>query len=283
MSLARTTERPGRRARRRGQGLLRRARPEGDPRAQGAAEDRGAVRQVQPHDADHHRAAAAGDRARAGRRRRRRLPARRQCDLAVASDAAKFTTPGVTWGFFCSTPGVARRPQPVAQARHGDAAHRRPDRRAEGARVGAGQPRRRRGRAGRGDARSWRRQIAEKPPATVAAGKRAFYEQMELGMAQALRARLVRHLGQLRARGGASRAWTRSSSKRPSLIWKQPRQRTLADDIILETRGLTKEFKGFVAVKRRRTCSVRRGTHPRADRPERRRQDDLLQPAHASS
>src|SRR3954468_20397732 len=30
-----------------------------------------------------------------------------QCDLAVASEAAKFTTPGVTWGFFCSTPGVA--------------------------------------------------------------------------------------------------------------------------------------------------------------------------------
>src|SRR5205823_3141736 len=30
-----------------------------------------------------------------------------QCDLAVASDNAKFTTPGVTWGFFCSTPGVA--------------------------------------------------------------------------------------------------------------------------------------------------------------------------------
>ena len=30
-----------------------------------------------------------------------------QCDLAVTSAAAKFTTPGVTWGFFCSTPGVA--------------------------------------------------------------------------------------------------------------------------------------------------------------------------------
>src|ERR671934_1622071 len=30
-----------------------------------------------------------------------------QCDLAVAADSAKFTTPGVTWGFFCSTPGVA--------------------------------------------------------------------------------------------------------------------------------------------------------------------------------
>ena len=25
----------------------------------------------------------------------------------MASEAAKFTTPGVTWGFFCSTPGVA--------------------------------------------------------------------------------------------------------------------------------------------------------------------------------
>ena len=30
-----------------------------------------------------------------------------QCDLAVASEQAKFATPGVTWGFFCSTPGVA--------------------------------------------------------------------------------------------------------------------------------------------------------------------------------
>src|SRR5204862_6903166 len=30
-----------------------------------------------------------------------------QCDLALAADSAKFTTPGVTWGFFCTTPGVA--------------------------------------------------------------------------------------------------------------------------------------------------------------------------------
>src|ERR1043166_3278886 len=30
-----------------------------------------------------------------------------QCDLAVASEAAKFATPGVPWGFFCSPPGVA--------------------------------------------------------------------------------------------------------------------------------------------------------------------------------
>src|SRR5262245_28295460 len=30
-----------------------------------------------------------------------------QCDLAVASEAASFATSGVTWGCFCSTPGVA--------------------------------------------------------------------------------------------------------------------------------------------------------------------------------
>jgi len=30
-----------------------------------------------------------------------------QCDLAVASDAARFTTRGSRGGFFCSTPGVA--------------------------------------------------------------------------------------------------------------------------------------------------------------------------------
>jgi len=30
-----------------------------------------------------------------------------QCDLAIAADTAKFVTSGVTWGFFCSTPGVA--------------------------------------------------------------------------------------------------------------------------------------------------------------------------------
>ena len=68
---------PRGRSRRHRQGLLRRPRPEGDQGAQGAAEDRGAVRPVQPHDADHPAAAAAGDREGAGRRGRRRLPARR--------------------------------------------------------------------------------------------------------------------------------------------------------------------------------------------------------------
>ena len=52
----------------------------------------------------------------------------------------------------------------------------------------------------------------------------------------------------------------------------------MASDVILETEGLTKEFRGFVAVKDV-SLRVRRGTHPRADRPQRRRQDHLLQPA----
>ena len=60
-----------------------------------------------------------------------------QCDLAIAAEGAKFVTSGVTWGFFCSTPGRRRRPQPAAQARHGNAADRRADQRAAGAWSGA--------------------------------------------------------------------------------------------------------------------------------------------------
>ena len=54
-----------------------------------------------------------------------------------------------------------------------------------------------------------------------------------------------------------------------------------AGDVILETRSLVKAFKGFVAVDGgvARRCGTRRNS--RADRPERCRQDDFLQPAHA--
>jgi len=107
-----------------------------------------------------------------------------QCDLAVASDAASFTTPGVTWGFFCSTPGVAvgrnlLRKRAMEMLLTGDPIDAR-------------------------TALEWglvnkvvsaqdlesaalelARRIAEKPPATVAAGKRAFYEQMDLGAPRA--------------------------------------------------------------------------------------------------
>jgi enoyl-CoA hydratase/carnithine racemase len=107
-----------------------------------------------------------------------------QCDLAVASEAAKFTTPGVTWGFFCSTPGVAvarnlLRKHAMEMLLTGDLVDARkalewglvnrvvsPEK-LESATL------------------ELARQIAEKPPATVAAGKRAFYQQMDLGVAKA--------------------------------------------------------------------------------------------------
>jgi enoyl-CoA hydratase/carnithine racemase len=107
-----------------------------------------------------------------------------QCDLAVASEAAKFTTPGVTWGFFCSTPGVAvgrnlQRKRAMEMLLTGDVLDARtalewgllnkvvrPEN-LEGA--------------------TWElaKKISHKPPATVAAGKRAFYQQMDLGLEKA--------------------------------------------------------------------------------------------------
>jgi len=52
----------------------------------------------------------------------------------------------------------------------------------------------------------------------------------------------------------------------------------LADEFILETHGLTKEFAGFFAV-RDVDLRVRRGSISRVDRAERGRQNHVLQPA----
>ena len=107
-----------------------------------------------------------------------------QCDLAVASEAAKFTTPGVTWGFFCTTPGVAvgrslQRKHALEMLLTGDLVDARkalewglvnqvvPPEHLEAATL------------------ELAKKIAGKPPATVAAGKRAFYQQMDLGLEQA--------------------------------------------------------------------------------------------------
>ena len=107
-----------------------------------------------------------------------------QCDLAIAADVAKFVTSGVNWGFFCSTPGVAvgrnlSRKHAMEMLLTGDP-------------IGAAK------------ALEWglvnrvvpaadldaavaelAAKLAAKPPATVAAGKRAFYQQMDLGLAKA--------------------------------------------------------------------------------------------------
>ena len=107
-----------------------------------------------------------------------------QCDLAVASDAAKFVTSGVTWGFFCSTPGVA--------------VGRNLQRKHAMEMLLTGEP------ISAARALEWglvnrvvspaqldeavldlAKALASKPPATVAAGKRAFYQQMDLGLERA--------------------------------------------------------------------------------------------------
>lgn len=107
-----------------------------------------------------------------------------QCDLAVASDAAKFATPGVTWGFFCSTPGVAvgrnvPRKRAMEMLLTGDPvdAYRALEWGLVNKVVCAAEL--------ETATLDLARKIAEKPPATVAAGKRAFYQQMDLGVAQA--------------------------------------------------------------------------------------------------
>lgn len=107
-----------------------------------------------------------------------------QCDLAVASDVARFTTPGVTWGFFCSTPGVAigrnlQRKHALEMLLTGDLIDAR--RAMEWGLVNRVVP------AEQLDAEVERlaRQLAAKPPRTVAAGKRAFYEQMDMGLERA--------------------------------------------------------------------------------------------------
>jgi enoyl-CoA hydratase/carnithine racemase len=107
-----------------------------------------------------------------------------QCDLAVASEAAKFTTPGVTWGFFCSTPGVAvgrnlLRKRAMEMLLTGDVIDARTA--MEWGLVNRVVP----PDQLEAETEKLARQIAEKPPSTVAAGKRAFYQQMDLGVQKA--------------------------------------------------------------------------------------------------
>jgi len=107
-----------------------------------------------------------------------------QCDLAVASEAAKFATPGVSWGFFCSTPGVAigrnlQRKHAMEMLLTGELVDAR--RALEWGLVNRVVPAAELEAATEALART----IAAKPRETVAAGKRAFYAQMDLGLAAA--------------------------------------------------------------------------------------------------
>ena len=107
-----------------------------------------------------------------------------QCDLAIASETAKFVTSGVTWGFFCSTPGVAigrnlQRKHAMEMLLTGDPidAHRA----MEWGLVNKVVPPEQLDSA----VQDLAKKIGEKPPATVAAGKRGFYQQMDMNLAKA--------------------------------------------------------------------------------------------------
>ncbi len=103
------------------------------------------------------------------------------CDLAVAGEAARFCTPGVHIGLFCSTPMVAL-------SRNLSAKHA-----LEMLLLGEMVPADEAARMGlvnrvvpTGDALAEAQRlaavIASKSPATVKIGKRAFYEQREMGL-----------------------------------------------------------------------------------------------------
>ncbi|HEY5207996.1 MAG TPA: enoyl-CoA hydratase [Stellaceae bacterium] len=106
------------------------------------------------------------------------------CDLAVASEAARFATPGVNIGLFCSTPMVALsravgRKQAMEMLLTGELipageAHR------------IGLVNRVVPAADLDEAvTALARQLAAKSPLTLAIGKEAFYRQAELGLEQA--------------------------------------------------------------------------------------------------
>ena len=106
------------------------------------------------------------------------------CDLAVAASSAKFCTPGVNIGLFCSTPMVALsrnvgRKQAMEMLLLGDLID------AETA-LGFGLVNRvTEDGAALDGAMTLARKIADKSPVTVAIGKRAFYAQLEMPLAGA--------------------------------------------------------------------------------------------------
>ena len=106
------------------------------------------------------------------------------CDLAVASETAKFATPGVDIGLFCSTPMVAlsrnvARKHAMEMLLTGDMVEAK--RAAEIGLVNRVVP------AGeeRAAALALAKQIASKSSYTLKVGKEAFYRQLELPLAQA--------------------------------------------------------------------------------------------------
>jgi enoyl-CoA hydratase/carnithine racemase len=108
------------------------------------------------------------------------------CDLAVASSQAKFATPGVDIGLFCSTPMVAlsrnvTRKQVMHMLLTGE-----PISAEEAARAGLVNRVTEHGRE-RAEALALAERIASKSSHVVKIGKKAFYEQAQMPLAEAYR------------------------------------------------------------------------------------------------
>ena len=108
------------------------------------------------------------------------------CDLAVASSAAKFATPGVNIGLFCSTPMVAlsrnvSRKAAMEMLLTGDLISAQ-----DAQRIGLVNRVVAPG-SERDEALKLARQIASKSMLTVKIGKEAFYRQLEMNLADAYR------------------------------------------------------------------------------------------------
>ncbi|MEA2879345.1 MAG: hypothetical protein QOF14_4541 [Hyphomicrobiales bacterium] len=108
------------------------------------------------------------------------------CDLAIASSAAKFATPGVNIGLFCSTPMVAlsrnvSRKAAMEMLLTGDLISAE-----EAQRIGLVNRVVAPG-AERDEALRLARQIASKSALTVKIGKEAFYRQLEMSLSDAYR------------------------------------------------------------------------------------------------
>src|SRR2546423_11882257 len=106
------------------------------------------------------------------------------CDLAVASEAASFATPGVDIGLFCSTPMVALsrnvpRKAALEMLLTGDAISA-----ADALRIGLVNRVVSPGTEAE-EAGAFGRKIAAKPAQVVKIGKQAFYRQVELDLAEA--------------------------------------------------------------------------------------------------
>ena len=108
------------------------------------------------------------------------------CDLAIASSAARFATPGVNIGLFCSTPMVAlsrnvSRKHAMEMLLTGDLISAE-----EAQRIGLVNRVVAPGTE-RDEALKLARQIASKSALTVKIGKEAFYRQLEMNLADAYR------------------------------------------------------------------------------------------------